>query len=178
MNKPMILSWLLQEAERREDSFRLKCTLEKTLRELNNRRHNPLPTSIPKQSDAAVPLLRAHFRDNVTFISLVLNDRFPDKYLFYRVSKLEDEIFEGLDFFAEIVPQFKLDFARIGRRGFTRYEKLNRALLSFARDQWPDLKNTQPRLAAFLYDGLGRLFLAKSDYNRYWIDSYRVVLQR
>lgn len=174
MNKQMILSWLLQEAERRETSYRPKYnTLEEALHELANRRENPLPASIPRQSGEAVPLLREHFRDNVTFVSLVLNDRFPEEYLFYRVSQLEGEILEGLDFFAEIVPEFELEFPRIGRRGFARYEKLNRALLSFAHDQWPDLKEPQARMAAFLYDGLGRLFLTKSDYNRYWISASR-----
>ena len=40
---------------------------------------------------------REHLRGNVTLISLVLHDRFPKEYLFYRVSKLEDEIFDGIE---------------------------------------------------------------------------------
>ena len=115
-----------------------------------------------------IPVLREYFKDNVTFISAVLNHYFPKQYFFYRVSKLEEEIFEGIQFFSEIVPEFDtLRFPRVGRTGFSRYLKLNEALLKFARRHWPKL--TQTRLAYFLYQGLGDLFLEKSDHNRYWV---------
>ena len=113
--------------------------------------------------------LRAHFQDDVTLISRILNHRFPDEYLFYRVSKLEQEIFTGFDFLTSIVPERDFTFPRIGRRGFDRYLVANEALLTCFKRWFPDLEDPQSRIAWFLYEGLGRLFLEKSDYNRYWI---------
>jgi len=173
MNKQVILSWLLKEAEEHEARYRSTSTIEAALVELNNRREIALPVSIPGNPEEAISLLREHFKDNVTLVSLVLNHRFPKDFLFYRVSRLEEEIFEGLNFLAEIVPGFDLSFFRVGRKGFARYLRLNAALLSFARAHWPDLRNPQARLAAFLYQGLGLLFLQKSEYNRYWIAATR-----
>jgi hypothetical protein len=49
-----------------------------------------LPHPLPSVPSEAIPLLRRHFKDNVTLISKVLNHLFPDQYLFYRVSKLEE----------------------------------------------------------------------------------------
>jgi hypothetical protein len=173
MNKQVILSWLLKEAEEHESLYQPRTNLKEALKELNNRREVALPASIPSTPEEAIPLLRKHFKDNVTLVSLVLNHHFPKDYLFYRVSRLEEEIFEGLNFLAEIVPDLDLSFSRVGRRGFERYLRLNAALLSFARAHWPGLGNPQVRLAAFLYQGLGLLFLHKSEYNRYWIAATR-----
>lgn len=173
MNKHIILSWLLKEAEEHEAWYRPKTTLEAALCELNNNREIALPASIPGDPDQAILPLREHFKHNVTLVSLVLNHHFPRDFLFYRVSRLEEEIFEGLDFLSEIVPDFELPFSRVGRKGFERYLRLNAALLSFVRAHWPDLSNPQARLAAFLYQGLGLLFLEKSEYNRYWIMATR-----
>jgi len=78
-----------------------------------------------------IPILRKHFKDNVTFISAMLHHYFPKQYFFYRVSKLEKEIFKGLEFFKEVVPEFAgLRFPGVSRTGFDRYLKLNEALLN------------------------------------------------
>lgn len=139
MNESMVLDWLLQDAEKNGDRhYRQGIKLEEALRELNNRQENPLPASLPKSPEKMVPVLREHFKDKVTFISLVLSHHFPEKYLFYRVSRLEEEIFEGLQFFSEIVPEFAiLRFSRIGKTAFNRYTRLNEALFEFARTCWP-----------------------------------------
>lgn len=179
MNKLLVLNWLLHDANEYADDFysaisesRKDVPLEEALRELNNWRDITLPPSLPKTPDKMIPALRKHFKDNVTFISLVLNHYFPEEYLYYRVSALEEEIFEGFEFFSEIIPEFSaLDFRGVGRKAFDRYLRLNKALWEFASLVWPelDLKQSQNRLAYLLYQGLGELFLEKSDYNRYWI---------
>jgi hypothetical protein len=179
MNKVLVLDWLLNDIDQHADDFygaisesRKDVPLEEALRELNNWRDTILPPSLPKTWDKMIPVLRKHFKDNVTFISLVLNRYFPEVYSFYRVSALEEEIFEGLEFFSEIIPEFSaLNFPGVGRKGFDRYLRLNKVLLEFARLAWPklDLKKCQNRLAYLLYQGLGELFLEKSDYNRYWL---------
>jgi hypothetical protein len=142
MNESMLLNWLLQDAEKHGDRYYGKTGLEEALKETNNQQENPLPASLPKSAEKMIPVLREHFKDNVTFISLVLNHHFPEKYLFYRVSKLEEEIFEGVQFFSEIVPEFApLQFPRIGKTRFSRYRKLNQVLFEFARTRWPKHKN-------------------------------------
>jgi hypothetical protein len=178
MNKSLILNWLLRDAEAKaddhydqlEDILPQGNNLKETLEELNNRREIPLPPSLPKTPDKMIPVLRKHFKDNVTFISAVLHHYFPKQYFFYRVSRLEKEIFEGLEFFKEVVPEFAgLRFPGVGRTGFGRYLKLNEALLNFARGRWPGHGTPQRRLMYFLYEGLGRLFMEKSDHSPYWI---------
>jgi len=117
-----------------------------------------------------IPILRKHFKDNVTFISAMLHHYFPKQYFFYRVSKLEKEIFKGLEFFKEVVPEFAgLRFPGVSRTGFDRYLKLNEALLNFARGCWPGHGTPQRRLMYFLYEGLGRLFMERSDHSPYWV---------
>lgn len=170
MNKVLVLKWLLQDAAENGDRhYKRRIKLEDTLKQLNNWKENPLPASLPKSSEEAITVLRDHFKDNVTFISFVLSQRFPEKYVYYRVSKLEEEIFEGLDFFSEVVPEFKKLDHRVTKTGFNRYLKLNGILLEFARNRWPKHRKVQKKLMYFLYEGLGRLFLEKSAYSRYWI---------
>ncbi len=166
----MMLDWLIQAADQESDRWpRYKRGYSEALSELQGRRDPaPLPR-LPRNSSEAVPLVREHFRDDVTRASLVLHRHFPKEYLFYRVSKLEEEVFEGLHFLAETVPEFAFGFDRVGRTGFGRYLELNRALLGFARAHWSRARDPQGRLLYFLYEGLGRLFLEKSEYNRYWI---------
>jgi|SRR5215211_157964 len=133
-----------------------------------------LPSSLPSTPGRMISRLRSKFKDNVTLISRVLNFYFPDRFLFYRVSKLEEEIFEAFDFLSVVVPEFeRLRFPRVGRKGFDRYLSLNDALLQFFKREYPDLKDPQPRIAWFLYRGLGELFLEKSGYTRYWIMATR-----
>lgn len=174
MNKNLILNWLLQDTEKQADRYYdygsiKKFKLEDSLHELNNRREITLPPSLPKTPGKMIPVLRKHFKNNVTLISLVLNHYFPKQYFFYRVSKLEKEIFEGFEFFSEIIPEFRFRFSGVGGKGFGRYLELNETLLKFAYTVWPKLKKPQIRLAYFLYQGFGSLFLEKNDYNRYWV---------
>jgi predicted RNA-binding protein with PUA-like domain len=50
-----------------------------------------------------------------------------------------------------------------------RYQVFNTKLQEFARKAWPAMRHRQAAILAFLYEGLGMLFLEKSSYNRYWI---------
>lgn len=172
MNKLLLLHWLLEDVEKyaeKQYGWHKKVKLSEDLYELNTRRDIVLPSSLPKTPGKMISVLREHFKDNVTFISLVLNHYFPEKYIFYRVSKLESEIFEGLEYFSEIAPILDLSFSSVGKKDFNRYLTLNKALLEFSRAVWPELKTPQVKLSYFLYQGLGELFLHKSDYNRYWV---------
>jgi hypothetical protein len=172
MNKFLLLRWVLEDVEDYADKqyeWHKKVELEEDLHELNTRRDITLPTSLPKTPEKMLPVLRKHFKDNVTFISLVLNHYFPEKYIFYRVSKLEPEIFEGFEYFAEVAPMLNLPFSYVGRKGLNRYLTLNEALLEFSHTAWPELNTPQINLTYFLYQILGEMFLHKSDYNRYWV---------
>lgn len=170
MDNKQILFWLLDDAEKYADEndnehygFQ-KDNLEEKLNHLKNRNKIELPSSLPKAKDELISVLRKHFNDDVNIISLILNHYFPEDFIFYRVSKLEDEIFKGFDFL-----ELELPFSKIGNNNFENYLKLNVILLNIFREKWPDLKNPQKRISYFLYKGLGNLFLEKSDYNRYWI---------
>jgi hypothetical protein len=162
MNKHRLLSWLIQEAEKRGPDYARgdsRRNLQKDLKELNNRRAVTLPRHLPRAPEKKLAALREHFKDRVTLISRVLSNYHPEQFCFYRVSKLEPEIFDGLQFLADVVPAFQLDFDRVGRTGMSRYLKFNEALLAFAREYWPERKRPQATLLAFLYSGLGMLFL-------------------
>lgn len=177
INKSLLINWLLQDVAEHAANYYTNLeelsiprnNLNECLFQLNNRRSITLP-SLPSAPDDMISILRIHFHDRVTFISLVLNHYFPEVYFFYRVSRLEREIFDGLDFFSEVVPEFRLPFASVGQRGFDRYLKLNESLLAFVHRHWRRLGNleTKKRLA-YLYKLLGELFLEKGDYNRYWV---------
>jgi hypothetical protein len=176
MNKALLLEWAFEDAEKNEHFYHIEADTEDRrheilLEDLQNLRGGKinLPRPLPTTPSKAVPLLRKHFKDNVTLTSRVLNHLFPDQYLYYRFSKLEEEIFRSFEFFSSVVPEFGFSFARIGRTGFDRYLDVNTALLGLFNDMYPELKDPQARVAWFLYEGLGRLFLEKSDYHRYWI---------
>lgn len=176
MNKELLLKWLISDAEKeapRYLKYRQRVTLKECLYELNNRRAVDLPSSLPKDPEAMLHTLDERFDGRVSFVSLVLSHHFPDRFLFYRVSELEPEILEGLAFFAEVVPAFKLPFASVGTKGLERYLQLNDALQAFAHTAWPNAKRRPAALLAFLYEGLGMLFLEKSSYNRYWLMAAR-----
>ncbi|MDI9617263.1 MAG: EVE domain-containing protein [Methanothrix sp.] len=160
-------------------------SIEELLFALNNMRPLELPSDFfssiqklvrksakTKERDLIL-YLRKVFENDVSRISLVLNYVFPEKYFFYRVSMLEDEIFSGLKFFADIVDEFNLPFSKIGKgkHSFDNYIKLNEVLHIFADKNWPDEdpKTVQQRVHYFLYHGLGRTFLTTNYYNRYWI---------
>lgn len=176
MNKEILLQWILEDTEKNHHYYSLEAGSEDKLDDILvgdlyslSKGDVSLPKSIPSTPGKAIPVLRSHFKDNVTLISRVLNHRFPDQYLFYRVSKLEEEIFLAFDFFSSVFPDFEFPFSRIGRKGFDRYLVVNEALMRFFKGVYPNLEDPQPTIAWFLYQGLGRLFLEKNDYHRYWI---------
>ncbi len=181
MNKEALLGWILEDAEKNEQAYALEvldkdspeAVLIEDLSVLTGKGEIDLPRSVPSDPARAIPLLRRRFKDDVTLVSRVLNHHFPDRYLFYRVSKLEEEIFRSFDFFSSVVPEFGFPFLRVGRTGFDRYLQVNEALLSFFRRVYQGLENPQARIAWFLYEGLGRLFLEKSDYHEYWVMATR-----
>jgi len=166
MNKEQVRQWLLSETKKNAGKFNPKRRrdLEDALYEIKNRREVKLPSNLPKGKDKMVRVLRKHFKNDVSLISLVLNHYYPDDFLFYRVSQLEEEIFDGLDFLGPGLP-----FDRVGKMGFERYLELNNALLKFAKQHWPNLSDPQRKVHYFLYQGLGNLFLERSNYNRYWV---------
>jgi hypothetical protein len=180
MNKDHLLKLLLEDAEKNEHHYQIQTDTKEVLRQnlveelgdLGGEKAT-LPDHLPPVPSEAIALLREHFEDNVTFISRVLNYLFPDRYLFYRVSKLEEEIFLGFEYFFSDVPRFAFSFSSVGRRGFDRYLELNEALMESFKAAYPQLNDLQARVSWFLYEGLGRLFTEKSDYNRYWIMATR-----
>lgn len=174
MNKAQLVQWLREDADKHPLAPAPEwspVTLKDTLWEINNRRKVTLPDSLPQSAEQMMPVLRQHLKDNVSLLSLVLSHHFPEQFFFYRVSRLEREIFEGLEFFAEWVPAFDLPFSSVGRKGVERYLQLNDALWSFARESWPSSRNPQGHILAFLYQGLGTLFLERDAYHRYWLIS-------
>jgi len=171
----MVLEWLsvLADVSCEDYVSHISDTdnLEDILFQVNSRKDISLPPSLPVKSDQMIPVLREHFKDNVTLISLVLSHYYPTKYVYYRYSKLEEAIFEGLEILSEIRPEFTSLFP-IGKTDFKRYLDLNKALLTFANEQWADLRWTEirARILFFLYEGLGRLFSNNaSPVSRYWI---------
>jgi hypothetical protein len=172
MNEKMVLEWLLEDTRKNADRWYSPVRkLETALYELNNQQEKPLPPSLPRREADMIRVLRKHFNNNVTYISLVLHHHFPDRYLFYRVSSLEQEIFTGFNFLKPVAPQFAFGFSRVGGTSFSRYLQLNKALLDFARTHWPRDRDPQKKLTYFLYQGLGRLFQEKPPvhYRRYWV---------
>src|SRR5215213_11710406 len=121
MNKVLLLEWLLEDAEKNQHLYQMEADTENELREillgdLQNLGGDPatLADPLPTVPTEAIPLLRERFKDDVTLISRVLNHLFPDQYLFYRVSKLEEEIFLAFDYFSSYVPAFEFSFSRVG----------------------------------------------------------------
>jgi hypothetical protein len=189
MNGLHILSLLTEDAEKYSKEFydefyKSNPSIEDMLNELNSRRALNLPNdfyemiNISKadhmQETDLISYLRETFKNNITFISLVLNQLFPERYFFYRVSMLENEIFAGFKFFSDIFEDFNLSFSKIGegKSSFDNYVQLNNLLHSFADAAWPDIKESksiQQRIHYFIYQGLGNLFLTRNDYNQYWI---------
>lgn len=168
----MVLDWLVEDTRQNAGRYYKPVhNLRKALYRINNEEEKPLPDSLPRDEAAMVRALRDHFKNNVTFISLVLHRHFPDRYLFYRVSSLEPEIFAGLNFLKPVVPQFDLGFSKVGGTGFSRYRQLNRALLDFAKEHWPRARDPQKMLTYFLYYGLGQLFREKPALHRHrcWV---------
>jgi hypothetical protein len=177
VNKELLLRWILQDAERHAHYLKPEADspaelielLRQELYELNHRSRVSLPKAAPETAEKLLPILREQFRDQVTLVSRVLNHYFPQEYLFYRVSPLEEEIFAAFEFFAEVYPDFNFPFDRVGETGFYRYLVLNEALLQFCRLVWPELPVYQAHAAWLLYMGLGELFREKDHQRRYWL---------
>ena len=76
-------------------------------------------------------------------VSFVLHWKLPEKYFFYRVSKLEPDIFAGLEYFSENFPRFDLGFQGVGkgRGSFERYIDFNAMMSEFLLEVWPDEKD-------------------------------------
>jgi hypothetical protein len=191
MNSIYVVNLLLENAERFSSEFYdgsyaydLDTGIKDLLLELNNRR----PLNIPPDFNNAIQsfklddneenkltsYIRNTFKNDISSISLILNYLYPEKYLFYRVSMLENEIFAGFKFLSDIIDDFDFPFSKIGegKSSFDNYLQLNKSLYSLANMVWPDLKDPkiiQQRIHYFLYQGLGDLFLTKNDYNQYWI---------
>ncbi|MGI8650852.1 MAG: hypothetical protein ACR2KW_10835 [Rubrobacter sp.] len=180
VNTELLLGLMLKAAEDNEDFYldeinprsNSETALAEDLETLSKDGITP-PSSLPKTEKSLVKKLRKYFGDDVTLISRVLNHYLPEKYIYYRVSKLEGEIFEALDLLSETVPEFeRLTFSGIGKRGFERYLCLNEAILGLFGGRYPelfDLRRRDARIAWFLYRGLGELFVRKSSYERFWI---------
>jgi hypothetical protein len=172
MNEKMVLGWLVEDTRQNAGHYYKPVRdLRKALYYINNEEEKPLPDSLSRDEAAMIRKLCDHFKNNVTFISLVLHHHFPDRYLFYRVSSLEPEIFAGLNFLKPVAPQFDLRFSKVGGTGFSRYCQLNQALLDFAKEHWPRARDPQKMLTYFLYYGLRRLFREKPALHRrqYWV---------
>ena len=191
MNGLQVLSWLVEDAERHatefyNNSYSYNLSIEDKLLELNSRRPLNLPDHLfnilkhvnskttPTEEMELISFLRELFGNDITFISLILNYMFPEKYFFYRTSMIENEIFAGFKFFCDHIEEFNFSFSKIGegKHSFDNYIELNNSLRSFANSIWPDLKDLkeiQQRIHFFLYQGLGNLFLTLNDYNQYWI---------
>lgn len=92
------------------------------LLELNNRR----PLNIPPDfndtiqsfkiddngENRLISYIKNIFKSDISSISLILNNLYPEKYLFYRVSMLENEIFSGFKFLSDIIEKFNFPFPR------------------------------------------------------------------
>ena len=176
MNREVLLKMLITNLEiRLEDLYPVDKdpfdSIEDALFELNNRREIYLLKSIPIEKTSAIKCIRAHFQDDVTMCSLYLNHLFPSDFMYYRVSQLEENIFQGLLFLGEDYPSLQFPFAAIGRNGFDRYIEFSKAMMKFAKQLWPNItdKDRQRHLHYLLYQGLGALFHSKTDYNRYWL---------
>jgi hypothetical protein len=180
MNGEHVINWLIEDTERNAEDCYVDIwedTLGNLLHELNSRRDIYLPEFIlsnnPPHEKDAISILRDTFKNKISTISLILNYFYPEKYMFYRVSALENEIFSGLKFLSDIYEKFQFKFFKIGQSkdSFDNYLILNEAMHSFALDAWPDTKGKriQKKINYFLYQGLGSLFLDRNGYNRYWI---------
>ncbi len=182
MNDELILNWLIEDvkrnAERCYDVDVWKRDLKVLLSGINSGRDISLPLVVTSKDivdeGAVISILKETFKNNISNISLTLNYLYPQKYLFYRVSFLENEIFAGFKFFSQIYEKFQFSFSKIGhnKNSFENYLILNEALLSFSHDTWPNLedpKSIQKRINYFLFDVLAPLFFDKNNYNRYWI---------
>jgi hypothetical protein len=179
MNKRLLLFDILQNVEKGHEGFtRTIDSIPDQLFELQNRRSDAITTlpwgsQAPSDSRVAVEALRKYFGDRVTLVSFVLSQTFPQEFLFFRTGDLENAIFDGFAFFADVWPELAFEFPRVGRTGFDRYLVVNRALREMASEVWMEVDHPESRILAFLYEELALLFTIPTDYNRYWLAAER-----
>jgi hypothetical protein len=182
MNAEVVLKWLIEDANKNAERFYnvdvWQRDLNDLISEINSRRNISLPNAIISKymvdEEEIISILNDKYKNNISNISLILNYIYPEQYLFYRVSILENEIFAGFKFLSEIYDKFQFSFSRIGHNkdSFANYLILNKALFAFASKAWPNIKDPksiQKRINYFLFDELSFLFLDQNSYNRYWI---------
>jgi hypothetical protein len=117
VNRKMMLDWLIGDARENADQQSIpKNDLDDMLWELLNRPETSFPIlpDLPHDESRLTTTLQECLGNNVSRVSFVLHRRLPDKYLFYRVSDLEPEIFEGLDFLRPVMLELDLPFTSIG----------------------------------------------------------------
>lgn len=174
MNKHMLVDLLTTEASKNAESYYRGLLQSKhPLEMLIGRRDLPTTFDIPNDPDKAFTDFSLRFKSNADVTSFLLNKYFPEQYFYFRPSKLNPEIFTGLDYLWEIfepwLPGLTFPWPRVTQQGIDAYLVLNQAMLCLAHHAWPSVRKPQAYIAYFLYQGLGRLFLEKNDYNRYWI---------
>lgn len=174
MNKHILLNLLSNEASKNaERYYRNLLRSKRPFEMLVGRRDLPVTLDVPRDSEKALADTRALLKDYVDVTSFLLNKNFPEQFFYFRPSRLNLEVFAGLDYFWEIfepwLPGLTFPWARVTQQGMDAYLLLNQAMFCLARNVWPGVRHPQAQIAYFLYQGLGQLFLEKNDYNRYWI---------
>lgn len=174
MNKRILLDLLAEDAGKNaERYYRHLQRDDDPLEMLVGRRDLPVMYDAPRDPAKTLDDLRIRFKGYVDVASFLLNKHFPEQYFYFRPSKLNPEIFSGLDYLWEIfepwMPDLDFPWPRVTQQGLDAYLKLNQAMFCLAHQLWPSVRRPQTHIAYFLYEGLGRLFLEKNDYNRYWI---------
>lgn len=173
MNARTLLDWCLDHVdelveERRERG--LWPPLQATFAELH--RQGDIEAQVPdfSRGDArqAVQELRKILKDDVAKVSLLLRHGFPGQFLYYRPTRVEQEIFDGLRWFSNAEPLFE-GLEPVGAKGFERYLLLNERLLAFARKEWPRVRDPQTRIKTLLYEVLPQLFLEDREGDNAWI---------
>jgi len=161
VNKYYLLNLINEETDREADelySYYKDKTIVDGIYSLSSYRKKDLPT-LPKNEKKLIKTLRDFYKDNIAYISFVLNKSFPGKYIFYRPSKIEDELFMAIDYFKEIEELFEFDFTKIGKgkSSFKKYIVFNEAILEYAKENWGDVNDVEQlnnRIMYFLYDAM------------------------
>jgi hypothetical protein len=119
MNGEQILNWLIDDTNKNAndcypDIWEYK--LEDFLYELNSRRDIKVPQGLSLDSlpneEKVISILNETFKNKISLISFILNYLYPEKYMFYRVSALENEIFAGFKFLSDIYDKFQFPFSQ------------------------------------------------------------------
>jgi len=121
-------------------------------------------------SQAAVSYLAEILQNNVTLVSFALNRLFPDEFVFFHSSALNSHILTAIDFFSEVVPEFRgLENLSLGKKDLKGYLALNERLIQLRTRLWGQEPDRDVRLAYFLYQGMAKFVQEPNNYNRYWL---------